>query len=190
MNPTTTRYIHMPHRLNHDRRAHLGDVYHEEDDNEKPSPLPAFLLWVYLARCIRWNHSLFTVMKHTLESLLELSKTPEGIQQIRIMVAELDGWKPFLLDNGAQMMPPRWLAPYGEMVYSLATMPKYPEDLNAVHEVEKMAYKKENAGWSLEYAEALRDVQFHSHDVMEYNYSWHATAIQRCIAMILTLQKP
>ena len=44
MNLTTPRYIHMPHRLNPDRRTHLGDAYHEEDDNEQPSPLPAFLL--------------------------------------------------------------------------------------------------------------------------------------------------
>jgi hypothetical protein len=44
MNPTAPRYIRMPHRLNHDRRAHLGVAYHEEDDNEQPSPLSAFLL--------------------------------------------------------------------------------------------------------------------------------------------------
>jgi len=31
-------------------------------------------------------------MKHTIESLLELSKTPEGKQQIRVTVAELCGW--------------------------------------------------------------------------------------------------
>lgn len=44
MNLSPPRYIRMPHRLNHDRRAHLGDAYHEEDDNGQPSPLPAFLL--------------------------------------------------------------------------------------------------------------------------------------------------
>ncbi len=65
-------------------------------------------------------------------------------------------------------------------------VPNYPIDLNGVHEVEKHigdAYPFHNREW---YRKQLRKVcnhPYHTHEV-------HATARQRAIALILTLQQP
>lgn len=58
------------------------------------------------------------------------------------------------------------------------------EALGNMHEVEKEAYKKEPIGFATKYDEAIRDITAKAHDVLEYNYSWHATARQRAIALL------
>lgn len=144
-------------------------------------------------------------MTHTLESLLELSKTPEGIQQIRIMVAELDGWKvgPSLYHEGllslfrpdGEQMGSSWALKeeaWTQKHYGFPKLPKYPEDLNAVHTI-VLKIKGDNRSLYCDYLALQHDFTGKDHKLALWEVKWFshtATALQRCIALILTLQKP
>jgi hypothetical protein len=129
-------------------------------------------------------------MKHTLESLLELSKTPEGIQQIRIMVAELDGWTECILekDGYAWGVNPNLI---DNECGGWMSIPKYPEDLNAVHEVEEKIPSSQVGFYAMYLVRVVGPKVIPAgEDFKMSEMCWHATALQRCIALILTLQKP
>ena len=117
--------------------------------------------------------------KHTVDSLLTLATTPAGVQQIRALVAELDEWTGLMLPN-------------------------YPEDLNVVRKLEVKALLKEKDGGTQFDAQRQSTLRVkYSHAIRETIYQFriqefqddsggdpiYATAIQRCIALILTLQK-
>lgn len=129
-------------------------------------------------------------LKFTLELLTELSKTPEGIHQVRVEMLELDGWTPFLMDDGSQMTPPRWVSPEDRMVCTLDHAPNYPEDLDAVHRMESKLHSSQQWSWAEELRRVLR-LQGKACQQQEClnDLLWgcaRATALQRCIVLLLT----
>lgn len=97
----------------------------------------------------------------------------------RIAIAEACGWKPFLLTNGKPTTPPRWQHPNTEWVHTLGTMPNYLEDLNAMHEAEKVIRFEQ---W-IAYVKALALT-----GVQEQKGVAHATAAQRAEAFLRTMK--
>lgn len=137
-------------------------------------------------------------LKRTFELLTELSKTPEGVSQIRLMMAELDGWEPFLMDDGSPADPPRWISPVDGMACTLKYIPNYPEDLDAVSRLEGKLTFAQQWSWAEElrksWAEELRKVtKTHGEAYQKQKcltaVLWacaRATALQRCIVLLLT----
>lgn len=59
-------------------------------------------------------------------------------EQMRIAIAESVGYKELFMDNGKSMVPQRWESPYDEFCYVAERLPDYLNDLNAMHEAERM----------------------------------------------------
>ena len=131
-------------------------------------------------------------MKHTLESLLELSKTPEGIQQIRIMVAELDGWKRENPLRDEWLRPSRSHIPQFHSSWAeFDSLPNYPEDLNAVHGAGNITHAEWEAFTTHMYSTVTgQKLDRDRINLFEACMLSNTTALQRCIALILTQQKP
>lgn len=132
----------------------------------------------------------------SITELLELAKTDAGKDQLRVMLAELVGWK----RDGKWGIYPQWLNPQGEHRYGqqydhLSCVPDYPRDLNACHEVEMtLTGKQQNEfiRWLHELIIYTAEVE-HRVGIPQDARIWiclHSTATQRTIALILTLQKP
>ena len=123
-------------------------------------------------------------MKHTLESLLELSNTDEGRQKIRVIVAELVGWSTW---KGSENYPSLkvWTAPDGK-ARCRSDIPEYHTSLNAIMpEVRKLNEDQQNR-----WINVLADII----DPMG-ELGWKADftiataeAVHHCIAFILTKQ--
>lgn len=110
--------------------------------------------------------------------------------ELRVMLAELNGYAliPWQSENFFYFRPSeeeRVLARDGHMTGALRVydLPDYPSDLNACHEVEKtMSYQQH-----CKYADCLNYGVIHGPAA---NKSTFATARQRTIALILTMQQP
>jgi hypothetical protein len=92
-------------------------------------------------------------------------------EQKRIKLAEAGGWRVHPKDRFL-VIPPN--SPHS--VQPLSTIPDYFNDLNAVHELEKVLRPPQQATWDLweGYCRRIEDDP-------------HATAAQRCEALGLTL---
>lgn len=92
-------------------------------------------------------------------------------QEINIAIAESCGWRPDKRGLG-------WLSPHGYY----APEPDYCNDLNAMHETEKILTEEQCAFFRVHLRERLED-----HPASRY--LWHATARQRAEAFLRTLGK-
>jgi hypothetical protein len=146
-------------------------------------------------------------MKYTPESLQDLASTPEGVQQIRVLAAECDGWKRDLLPSPLKhgncvkkgilfcswthpTLRPVDNEPGYDPAHAFLTLPNYPEDLNAVQDaVMKLIQSKDQKN---AFVNRLDDIATDEVEQQpDRDFAWaNASAIQRCIALILTLQKP
>jgi len=95
---------------------------------------------------------------------------------INIAIAEVDGWK---FENGNSIHP--WGLDQNDGV----TIPDYLNDLNAVHRVETMAHPHHLATYNA----TLLDVMCSARTSLTNIWVWHATARQRCEAILRTLNK-
>lgn len=103
-----------------------------------------------------------------------MNLTPKQIQALRIALAEVAGW---IFDNADDDMPCAIHPTLGHLTF----LPNWPVDLNAVHELEM----------GLTDEKLIRYGYFLS-DVMTWKWptrssSTFATALQRCIALLMTL---
>lgn len=114
------------------------------------------------------------------------SPTPDQIAKLRVRMAELDGYSDFgEMDVG---LGPCLTAMYhpSQTEMSILCVPNYPEDLNAVHELEKKLTKEQQ----FTYGKLLMSMM--PKEILaprEWFYVAHATALQRCIAIDQTLSK-
>lgn len=148
----------------------------------------------------------------TLEELLELGKTEDGKDQLRVMLAEIRGWKHRLatrkepIERGGFRLPNAfgepieawWHETEAPGVYT--SPPNYPRDLNACHEV-RCSLKGFDSDL---FADVLCQIIKPNHINGRRNeslgspqLSWpgvfkvaNASAVDTTIALILTLQKP
>jgi len=121
-------------------------------------------------------------------------------EELRVRVAELDGWR--YVNHGKLTRTRWWLtspsdcAQYkpeyvhdkpGEDRFGIAggKLPDYPHDLNAVHEVEEAMTKKQLQNYGLWLAQNVGL----SAPNPKGTYLFHATARQRCEALVLTLSE-
>lgn len=106
--------------------------------------------------------------------------TPE---QQRIKIAEVCGW---LIDDAE--MPPSITSPTGKHFFpdysNLSCLPNYSEDLNAMHEAEKML----NAEQSMEYGRLIHEMVHSPRHWAHINFDLiHSTPQQRSEAFLRTL---
>lgn len=105
-------------------------------------------------------------------------------QQMRVAVAEMCGWRRLELPH--PIFVKAWEHPDHPYAWrEEKELPDYPNDLNAVHEAEKLMLKTEKQ--CAECAVALASLckgfpydPFHG----TAGYVWHATARQRCEALL------
>lgn len=145
----------------------------------------------------------------TLEELIALSKVPEGPQTLRVMLAELVGMKNVRTMSGrsSRHSPMHtWLV--GDIATPLesgghigipSAVPNYPADLSACRDAECLLDsathwngEEHHSDASEAYMSWVQDVireqnQTRGNDDYEF---LTASAMQRTIALILTLQKP
>lgn len=108
-------------------------------------------------------------------------------EEQRIAIAEALGFQRLLGDPWKMLgelawMPPAWtirqFIMHGEPAVYLRGLPDYLNDLNAMHEAEKVLLDRQD--WSgCDYEQALKD--------MTSSWCWHATAAQRAEAFLKTL---
>jgi hypothetical protein len=67
-------------------------------------------------------------------------------------------------------------------------LPNYFESLDACREMERIGYRDQPAGFSFLYNEKLKELTAKSHDALEYNWSWHASAATKAEAFGQTLK--
>ena len=140
-------------------------------------------------------------MNHTLTSLLELASTPDGLQQIRVMVAELMGvvaitecpecYGTGRLGGEGDCWPCRCdkgrVTPY-------VIGPNYPADLNACAELRKGLTVKQERVYACNIAAMLNCGALLYRDCVDWYAEEQAftlldaTPVQHCIAFILTKQ--
>ena len=146
-------------------------------------------------------------MKHTLETLLPLLDSPEGLEKLRILTAEADGWsrkankwgQPVILtpkgnelwhydDRGNSYGP----ATTWNCSITKARLPNYPTSLDAIFAAEERIGLHNKEIWDCQdtwfgYAEDV----YHALDG-DFPDPWeHAfmTPARRCIPYILTAQE-
>ena len=107
-------------------------------------------------------------------------------EEIRVKVAELQGWENVHRFNKWQEGGPASCKD-GDLVGDFngrtrCHLPNYPADLNACHEVEKMLT---NEQWPA-YSSTLWRIT----NQAPSNYECHASARQRCEALLITLTQP
>lgn len=111
----------------------------------------------------------------TLPELQSLGQTEEGKDRLRVMLAEALGWEgPRFGSRGWRAKPP------GTIRYYRHSIPDYPRDLNAVHEVELGLDTQTERLWRAYLEQICRTM----------GGMLHANATQRTIALISVLQKP
>jgi hypothetical protein len=94
-------------------------------------------------------------------------------EQMNIAIAETCGWKNYGLGWGHSSLPPQANV-YGRK------LPDYCNDLNAMHEAEKVLWNRND--WSAsKYEERLTKATT--------SWAWHATAAQRAEAFLKTIGK-
>ncbi len=136
----------------------------------------------------------------TLPDLLELGTSEEGKARLRVMLAELVGW----IDTKEKWHGfHKWTHPNGQTYFGqkedhLSCLPNFCADLNAVHAVEETLTDQQQA----DYADALWHLVDPVEEIGEPDddgipnlvtnmfKTVHITALQRTVALILTLQKP
>jgi hypothetical protein len=120
---------------------------------------------------------------NTLEDLLELGKTETGQDALNHTLCILAGWEVDPeQEDGADM---------GTFNGHWDMIPDYTGDLNACREVEKVL---RDAGIDA-YERNLTEIMNQGARVCDFSVypgdrMWHASALHRTIALILTLQKP
>lgn len=105
-------------------------------------------------------------------------------EQMRIAIAESVGYKELFMDNGKSMVPQRWESPYDEFCYVAERLPDYLNNLNAMHQAEKVFSAEQLTDYGIELSKVVPcgwDAQVH------WGKLAHATARQRCIAFLKTL---
>ena len=125
-------------------------------------------------------------MKHTLESLVELAKTSEGKQQIRVMVAELCGWTKCRTNKNPLFEFGR--KPGGK--FPDFYLPDYTGSLDAIAEAEKLVQSIEEKNFYINTLNEIATASLEYTDQQpEVDWLWcTASALQRAIAFILTKQ--
>ncbi len=127
----------------------------------------------------------------TLDELLEMGETDEGKARLRAMLAELVGWDNIRIDPTDSSWSGEPPQVYERIAFRLP-LPNFCADLNAVHEIEHTHIKS----WT-RYEDVLSGVS--KGELIKSGIdpcdaariaTIHATALQRTIALILTLQKP
>ena len=109
-----------------------------------------------------------------------------------IKIAEACGWKRVEQSdndyiNGLSPIYPwtngkDWADENGE------DLPNYFESLDACREMERTGYRDQPAGFSFLYNKKLKELTAKSHDVLEYNWSWHVSAATKAEAFGQTLK--
>lgn len=144
-------------------------------------------------------------MKHTHESLALLTSTPEGLRLLDSTLAALCGtesWLSIVVSNGQEtscqhktfLEAQEWLdsqkVVWGRKEGPYANNPRYTKDLNAVQDtVLKLIQSKDQKNAFVNYLDDLAANE--TDEQLERDFLWcNSTAIQRCIALILTLQEP
>lgn len=142
----------------------------------------------------------------TLEPLLELGKSEEGKDRLRVLLAELLGWRQ--ADHGDKTLyrftaiSPEGMersfkvdsrgngSPFESAGEALkVSAPNWPRDLNACHEVEKGLTETQLKNCDQHLWKIVGDHCIETQRLIDGLF-WHATATQRTIALILTLQQP
>lgn len=129
-----------------------------------------------------------------MKTLAELNAMPDD--ELRVMLAEILGARWYAIHAGSSMLSFKeldakhgWKLGKAESQSINGDVPNYPADLNACHEVVMSLPVRDdrlNAPDRLGYRVWLRSVCNHPH----HTHYVDATARQRTIALILTLQKP
>lgn len=112
-------------------------------------------------------------MKLDFVKLQCLALTPDGVQQLRILLAELDG------------TTPTHIFPIGSYPLEMSeNLPNYPEDYNELRKVEDKLTDKQ---W-ISYLDTLVycDPKYYTQSGLRT--AAQSTSLQRCIALIHTLQ--
>lgn len=109
---------------------------------------------------------------------------PETLAKLRARIAELCGWKNQVRRSYRET--PAWFAPNGISMYD--DPPDYPEDLNAVHDAEKLLLSTDDD--ILQFMESLTDVCGGDTPAGTASFTaYFAEAWQRCIALDRTLSE-
>lgn len=133
-------------------------------------------------------------MKHTLETLLPLLDTPEGLEKLRILTAEADGWRfkdvEVLLGDIADtpIWETGWISDHEGYVGNGNGLPNYTTSLDAIFAAEERL--------GLPGDDSIRHIwQDYTEDMLRTITGMYAshqlaflTAAQRCILFILTAQ--
>lgn len=113
-----------------------------------------------------------------MKTLTELEQAPDD--DLRVMLAELAGWENTTADGFFIGRSPNG--------GGYAELPNYPQDLNACREVALTLDREQKNRYINRLSE---DVQEDHMDAVDLDFAWcEASARQRTIALILTLQKP
>lgn len=115
----------------------------------------------------------------TLAELQALAQTEAGKDQLRVMLAELLGYHRDQTTGMWENSDKR----FRRVAYSL---PDYPRDLNACHEVERMLTEDQTDA----FRQTLMDSMLTHKEPCGFSDAISATATDRTIALILTLQTP
>jgi hypothetical protein len=110
----------------------------------------------------------------------------------RIAIAEACGWYKKTVDHGEGFEPyVAWFHPkVGHHLPTDRLLPDYLNDLNAMHEAEKVLHEMNNAQLCVSYREHLNDCM--ERDGTHYcslGLAYHATASQRAEAFLKTINK-
>lgn len=104
-------------------------------------------------------------------------------EQQRIKLAEWGGWEwgSIPADGGCF----GWVSPEGGFPQDgIESLPNYLNDLNAVHELEKRLTEKQELFYLVRLTEAMKEQATVGWKIER---TYHATAAQRCVAMLRTL---
>ncbi len=109
-------------------------------------------------------------------------------EQIRIAMAEVDGWKKLQMGGGIL----RGFSPERDNEHDFDNVPCYDNDLNAVHEVEKKildSWQRQDSFVRYLHSQGDSTMPFESGTLVKQFPIVNATALQRCEAILRTLGK-
>ena len=106
----------------------------------------------------------------------------------RIAIAEACGWRNQGRVKGVPALMHRWVRPGDSYVF--APLPDYLNDLNAMHEAEKVLTLPQQGDYTRNLM-ALCGTKgvWHEGSTTTLNWFWHATAAQRAEAFLKTIGK-